>query len=181
MVAVCRGNPNVLMILYFLHKLVDVLAGYFDGLEDESIRDNFVVTYELLDEMMDNGYPQITEEKVLQEYIKTESHKLSKGDKVGEAQVPIAASNAVGWRPEGIHYGKNEIFLDVIEKLSLLVRLGVGLVGVVERNGAVVGDRGRGQDELHAERDAGAEAGTERQGAVRAHWAQYLNSCSMAS
>jgi len=34
-------------------------------LEDESLRDNFVITYELLDEMMDNGYPQITEIKVL--------------------------------------------------------------------------------------------------------------------
>lgn len=119
--AVCKGNPNVLMILYFLHKLVEVLAEYFDGLEDESIRDNFVVTYELLDEMMDNGYPQITEDKVLREYIKTESHKLSKSDKVSDAQVPIAVSNAVSWRPEGVKYSKNEIFLDVVEKLNLLV------------------------------------------------------------
>lgn len=109
------------MILFFLQKLVEVLGEYFDGLEDESIRDNFVVTYELLDEMMDNGYPQITEHKVLQEYIKTESHKLSKSDKVSDAQVPIAASNAVGWRPDGIKHSKNEIFLDVIEKLNLLV------------------------------------------------------------
>ena len=120
-VAVCKSNPNVLMILYFLHKLVDVLSEYFDGLEDESIRDNFVVTYELLDEMMDNGYPQITEDKVLREYIKTESNKLAKSDKISEAQVPVAASNIVSWRPEGIKYGKNEIFLDVVEKLNLLV------------------------------------------------------------
>lgn len=120
--AVAKGNPNVLMILYFLQKLVTVLAEYFDGLEDESIRDNFVTTYELLDEMMDHGYPQITEEKVLQEYIKTESHKLAKMDKVSEAKASEAATNAVGWRPPGIHYGKNEIFLDVIEKLNLLVQ-----------------------------------------------------------
>ncbi len=37
-----------------------------------------VITYELLDEMMDNGYPQITEIKVLQEYIKTEANKSTK-------------------------------------------------------------------------------------------------------
>ena len=42
------------------------------------MRDNFVITYELLDEMMDNGYPQITEVKVLQEFIKTEANKISK-------------------------------------------------------------------------------------------------------
>jgi AP-1 complex subunit mu len=34
---------------------------------------------------------------------------------------PIALTNAVSWRSEGIKHRKNEIFLDVIEKLSLLV------------------------------------------------------------
>lgn len=31
---------------------------YFEELEEESLRDNFVVVYELLDEMMNFGYPQ---------------------------------------------------------------------------------------------------------------------------
>ena len=30
---------------------------YFNEIEEESIQDNFVVIYELLDEMVDNGYP----------------------------------------------------------------------------------------------------------------------------
>jgi AP-1 complex subunit mu len=148
-VAVARGNPNVLMILYFLQKLVEVLAEYFDGLEDESMRDNFVVTYELLDEMMDNGYPQISEPKVLQEYIKTESHKLARQDRVSEAQVPIAVSNAVGWRPEGIKHGKNEIFLDVIEKLNLLVPPS-RIVGLLEWQRPVLRDHRSHQNELDA-------------------------------
>ncbi len=44
-----------------------VLEEYFKELEEESIRDNFVIIYELLDEMMDFGYPQTTESKILQE------------------------------------------------------------------------------------------------------------------
>ena len=80
-VAVARGNPNVALVLTFLHKLKVVFESYFKELEDESLRDNFVITYELLDEMMDFGYPQITEVKVLQEYIKTEANKLLNGDK----------------------------------------------------------------------------------------------------
>ena len=44
-----------------------VLTEYFKELEEESIRDNFVVLYELLDEVMDFGYPQTTESKILQE------------------------------------------------------------------------------------------------------------------
>ena len=35
--------------------------------------------------------------------------------------VPTAASNIVSWRPEGIRHAKNEIFLDVIERLNILV------------------------------------------------------------
>jgi AP-1 complex subunit mu len=46
-----------------------VFTEYFKELEEESIRDNFVVIYELLDEMMDFGYPQTTESKILQEYV----------------------------------------------------------------------------------------------------------------
>jgi AP-1 complex subunit mu len=45
-----------------------VLTEYFKELEEESIRDNFVIIYELLDEMMDFGYPQTTESKILQEW-----------------------------------------------------------------------------------------------------------------
>lgn len=35
--------------------------------------------------------------------------------------VPTAASNVVSWRTDGIKHSKNEIFLDVIEKLNILV------------------------------------------------------------
>ena len=94
---------------------VEVFEDYFNELVEESIRDNFVITYELLDEMMDFGYPQSTEPKVLKEYICVEErHKFV-------AKPPVAVTNAVSWRGEGIKHKKNEIFLDVIEKLNILV------------------------------------------------------------
>ena len=40
---------------------------YFKEVEEESIRDNFVISYELLDELIDFGYPQTTDAKILQE------------------------------------------------------------------------------------------------------------------
>eukprot|EP00742_Colponemidia_sp_Colp-10_P000435 GILJ01000476.1.p1 GENE.GILJ01000476.1~~GILJ01000476.1.p1 ORF type:complete len:427 (-),score=74.81 GILJ01000476.1:190-1470(-) len=117
LLAVTKRNSNVTMIFSFLYKTVEVLKDYFKELEEESIRDNFVITYELLDEMMDQGYPQTTEVKILREYIKTESHKLE------IPKPPMAVTNAVSWRPEGIKHRKNEIFLDVVEKLNLLVSI----------------------------------------------------------
>ena len=38
-------------MLLFLHKLREVFKHYFEELEEESLRDNFVIAYELLDEV----------------------------------------------------------------------------------------------------------------------------------
>lgn len=56
-----------MLMFSFLYKLVAVFRDYFGELEEESIRDNFVVVYELLDETMDYGYPQTGEAKILRE------------------------------------------------------------------------------------------------------------------
>lgn len=65
--ALSKRNTNAAEIIIFLHRLSSVLVEYFKELEEESIRDNFVIIYELMDEMMDFGYPQTTESKILQE------------------------------------------------------------------------------------------------------------------
>eukprot|EP00501_MAST-03F_sp_TOSAG23-6_P001342 GSMAST32.ASY1.ANO1.1391.1 assembled CDS len=114
LLAVTKRNANVTIILLFLNRLVNVFKEYFGDIHEESIRDNFVIIYELFDEMMDFGYPQSTEPKVLKEYITQESHRT-------ETKPPTTLTNAVSWRSEGIKHRKNEIFLDVIEKLNLLV------------------------------------------------------------
>ena len=116
LLALTRRNSNAFEILQFLHKLVQVFTEYFKELEEESIRDNFVIIYELLDEMMDFGHPQTTETKILQEYITQESHELEV-----QARPPVAVTNAVSWRSDGIRYRKNEVFLDVVESVNLLV------------------------------------------------------------
>ncbi|KAI0049891.1 clathrin adaptor, mu subunit [Auriscalpium vulgare] len=115
LLAVSRRNSNAAEIILFLHRLCQILVEYFKELEEESIRDNFVVIYELLDEIMDFGYPQTTEAKILQEYILQEPHKLD------IVRPPQAVTQVVSWRSEGIRYRKNEVFLDVIESVNLLV------------------------------------------------------------
>jgi AP-1 complex subunit mu len=116
--------------------------------EEESIRDNFVVIYELLDEMADFGYPQTTEPSLLKEYIMNESQKLSRG---AAAKVGGGLTNALtgGWfnatNRVTKSYNRNEVwigtattqwpslassifdphplllFLDVVEKVNLMV------------------------------------------------------------
>lgn len=57
------------MTLLFLYKLIDALKEYFCEVCEESIRDNFVIIYELFDEMMDFGYPQTTDPKILRKFV----------------------------------------------------------------------------------------------------------------
>ncbi|KAF7459088.1 putative AP-1 complex subunit mu-1 [Cryptosporidium felis] len=128
LILLTRRNSNAIMMITFLYKLVEILKDYFKVLEEESIRDNFVLIYELLDEMMDNGFPQITEVKVLREYIKNEAHELSATSVLAPTKSntlnikpPSALSNVISWRPEGIKHKKNEIFLDVIEKVNMII------------------------------------------------------------
>jgi len=59
---------------------------------------------------------QVTDSKILQEYITQEGHKLEIAPKP-----PMAVTNAVSWRSEGLKYRKNEVFLDVVESVNLLV------------------------------------------------------------
>uniref|UniRef100_A0A7R9V8N0 MHD domain-containing protein n=1 Tax=Chlamydomonas euryale TaxID=1486919 RepID=A0A7R9V8N0_9CHLO len=116
LLAVTRTNTNVASVVVFLNRLVDVFKHYFHEVEEESLRDNFVIVYELLDEVMDHGYPQFTEAKILSEFIKTDAYRME-----SVVKPPMAVTNAVHWRNEGIKYSKNEVFLDAIESVNLLV------------------------------------------------------------
>uniref|UniRef100_A0A915PTC0 MHD domain-containing protein n=1 Tax=Setaria digitata TaxID=48799 RepID=A0A915PTC0_9BILA len=116
LVSISKKNVNVAMMLAFLYKCIEVFSEYFKDFEEESVRDNFVVFYELLDEMMDFGYPQTTESRILQEYITQERYMLDVAPRP-----PMAVTNAVSWRSDGLKYRKNEVFLDVIESVNMLV------------------------------------------------------------
>jgi AP-1 complex subunit mu len=63
----CEAVYVARTVTYLLHLHLQVMIEYFKELEEESIRDNFVVIYELLDELLDFGYPQTTDSKILQE------------------------------------------------------------------------------------------------------------------
>ena len=115
-VAVSKRNPDICMIFFFLHRLVDLLIGYFNQLEDESIRDNFVLIYELLDEVVDYGYPQNTDSKLLKEFIKTSSNPLALRKKI-KSEVTTSQISRV----PGIRYPINQAFVDVTERVSSLI------------------------------------------------------------
>lgn len=77
-----------------------------------------MIIYELLDETMDHGLPQSLDSTILRSFITTGANRMAED---ARSKPPVALTNAVSWRAEGIKHKKNEIFLDVVEKLNLLV------------------------------------------------------------
>ncbi|CAD2218438.1 AP-1 complex subunit mu [Angomonas deanei] len=141
----CINTVSLGQIAY-MKQCVNVFEYYFKRVTEETVRDNFVIIYELLDEMCDFGYPQYTEEKILKEYITQEglvSKYILNNDTLQAQQLPSAVTGAGGstpWRAPGkYHYRKNEVFVDVVEMVNLLATadgntLSSEVVGVVNMN-----------------------------------------------
>lgn len=66
--------------------------------------------------MMDFGYPQFTEANILSEFIKTDAYRMEVSHRP-----PMAVTNAVSWRSEGIHYKNNEVASVIVLLLATVV------------------------------------------------------------
>ncbi|WAR14894.1 AP2M1-like protein [Mya arenaria] len=104
--AVTKQNVNAAMVFEFLHKMTDVMAAYFGKVTEENIKNNFVLIYEILDEILDFGYPQNTDTGILKTFI------TQQGTKEETSQITSQVTGQIGWRREGIKYRRNELFLD---------------------------------------------------------------------
>lgn len=111
-----------------LNRMAKVFKDYCGILTEESIRKNFVLVYELIEEMIDFGYPQITSTEMLKNCVHNEAVMVaaptlssslmanvnSKTKASSASNVPITMKNARGGNT------KNEIYVDIIERLTVL-------------------------------------------------------------
>ena len=124
---VSNKNSNAAMCFHFIRDMVQLMRGYFGAFNEDAIRNNFVLVYELLDEIMDFGFPQVLNERVLKTYITQQGTRVDAGAGTAGAGAGGASLNsmsvtgAVTHRREGIKYKRNEVFLDIVEDVNLLV------------------------------------------------------------
>lgn len=118
-VAATRQNVNAALVFEFLNKMVSVLESYFGNISEESVKNNFVLIYELLDEILDYGYPQKTDSGILKTYITQQGIRGQSTEE--QKQITSQVTGQISWRRENIKYRKNELFLDVLESVNLLM------------------------------------------------------------
>ncbi|KAG5018271.1 hypothetical protein JHK87_014126 [Glycine soja] len=128
-VATTRVNVSPSLVLELLQRIARVIKDYLGVLNEDSFRKNFVLVYELLDEVIDFGYVQTTSTEVLKSYVFNEPIVIDaarmpplgpasifmQGTKrmPGTAITKSVVTNEPGGRK------RDEIFVDVIEKISV--------------------------------------------------------------
>jgi AP-1 complex subunit mu len=70
-----------------------------------------------MDEIMDHGYPQITDSKILKEFIKTTENRITKQSKNKDAR-PVNPNEV---RNPNKVYKVNKAYLDVVEEVNSLI------------------------------------------------------------
>lgn len=134
LVAVTRSNSDVGVIFEWLYGFKEILLGYFGehGLIEENIKEYFDVIYSLLDEVLQFGIPQnmdlstLTNIVMIPPRLKDSIKKKSDLNNVSNKIIPkkskkVQDNSDIPWRNSGIKYRRNEIFLDVYEKLNVLI------------------------------------------------------------
>uniref|UniRef100_A0A7S2TGB3 MHD domain-containing protein n=1 Tax=Lotharella oceanica TaxID=641309 RepID=A0A7S2TGB3_9EUKA len=119
------SNISPSMAMEFLLRVTKVFKDYCGIFTEESIRSNFILLYELLDEIMDYGVIQGTSSDTLKSYIFNEPVVVEK--KKTKFQLPKfnpkttssdATNKPISFK-DSKQGGKDEIFVDIFERISI--------------------------------------------------------------
>lgn len=123
-------NCDATSLLHFCSSFIQVIESYISisrrkreqeyeklYFTKDTITEHYSLLYELFDEVMDFGIPQITEFNIIKEYIKLVTEDPA------NPSISRTPTSAISWRPKGIFYKKNEIFIDFHESLEFIYSL----------------------------------------------------------
>jgi len=117
-------NVSPAFVIELLTQLTKVCKDYIGVLSEESLRKNFTLVYELVDEILDFGYAQCASTAELQAFVFNEPAAVSNP---AQGRLPSFKSTPKTMSSKAVHKpislrdagsGKNEIFVDVIDRIS---------------------------------------------------------------
>ncbi|XP_022322174.2 AP-3 complex subunit mu-2-like isoform X2 [Crassostrea virginica] len=126
-VAVVTTEVPPLFVIEFLHRIFDTFEDYFTECSETTLKEHYVIVYELLDEMLDNGFPLAVESNILKELIRPPNFLRTITDTVTgkstgvSATLPTGQLSNVPWRRTGVKFTNNEAYFDVIEEIDAII------------------------------------------------------------
>merc|ERR1712070_459412 len=126
---IVQTEVSPLLVIEFIHRICDVLKDYLGEVREDVVKENFVLVYQLLDEMMDNGFPLTTEPNILKSMIlppttigrMANSMGINSGKSNVMTELPDGTLSNVPWRKAGAKYSNNEIYFDVVEEIDSII------------------------------------------------------------
>lgn len=121
------SNVSPSFAVELLVRLTKLFKDYCGVLTEESIRTNFVLIYELLDEILDYGYVQGTSTELLKAYVFNEPIVIKPSENQSKFNMPAmgarttpstAVDKPISYNEKG-KKKKNEIFVDIYERISI--------------------------------------------------------------
>ncbi|KAJ7638440.1 Mu homology domain-containing protein [Roridomyces roridus] len=151
------GDVDPLFAFAFLQTFIDILREYFGTISAATLKDNFDVVYQLLEETLDSGgHPLTTSPNALRDIVLPPSllskllnvaganitSAINSGSGLGAAGGPF--SSPIPWRKAGLKYNSNEIYFDMVEELKAIVNkhgttLSSSVWGKIETNAKLSG------------------------------------------
>ena len=128
-VATTKHNVSPSFVMDILYRMMKVFRDYCGVLNEESIRKNFVLIYEIIDEIIDYGHPQLMTTESIKQFIVNEPILVQQKQQQSTFKPSIFSSNTIPstaiQRPMSQITDKknikNEIFVDIFEKLTVII------------------------------------------------------------
>lgn len=130
-------NPNTIFV--FLDQINDILLDYFGApLSPIKLEANFDIVCSLMQELVEGGFPYITDINSLQELVPFKSSftgkLLSSTNQLAKSYSPSAShssllslsnstleSSKTPWRKPNVKYTNNELYVDITEEIIVLL------------------------------------------------------------
>ena len=125
----CNCKVDPLYAFAFIRTFLDILIEYFGELTAPTLKDNFDIVHQLLEETLDaGGHPLTTSPNALRDIVLPPSliTKILSVTGVSGLSGPStsnmsAFSSFIPWRKAGIRYNNNEVYFDIVETLDAVV------------------------------------------------------------
>ncbi|GMH33164.1 hypothetical protein BSKO_00998 [Bryopsis sp. KO-2023] len=125
LVATTKENISPALVLELLKRTATLIKDYCGVISEDAIRKNFILIYELLDEILDYGFPQTTATDALKSFVLSQPVAIKPTPNLGKGSVTFGMQKG----PTGVFKSvldtsrtdgkrKDEIFVDVVERVT---------------------------------------------------------------
>ncbi|OWF43363.1 AP-4 complex subunit mu-1-like [Mizuhopecten yessoensis] len=147
-VATSQADVSPIFVIEILSRIYQTCKDFCGVVNEESIRVNSLLVFEVLDEILDYGYVQLATTEKLRPYIQSDPVIIKStreptsdlGSRMFGIEMKVtpgsASSKPLVSSSADSEHKKNEVFVDVIERLTAVINSD-GTVSRLEANGSI--------------------------------------------